>query len=98
MSRLFLIHLSAPTLIALCCAVALPAQGQPYPNRPVHVVNPFAAGGSSDVSARALGQKLQEAMGQPFVVESKPGANGNLGTEFVARAAPDGYTLLMAVD
>jgi tripartite-type tricarboxylate transporter receptor subunit TctC len=76
---------------------ALPrtASAQAYPNRPVHMIVPFAAGGSTDIVARLLGQGLQERLGQPFIIESRPGAGTNIGTEFVVRAAADGYTLLL---
>ncbi|WP_313303363.1 tripartite tricarboxylate transporter substrate binding protein [Diaphorobacter sp.] len=66
-----------------------------YPNKPIHLINPFAAGGSLDQLARMLGQHLSEALKQPVVVENKTGASGNIGAEFVARSAPDGYTLVM---
>jgi tripartite-type tricarboxylate transporter receptor subunit TctC len=72
----------------------LRAQGT-WPTRPVRLVVPFTPGGSTDILARALGAELQEAFGQPFVVENRPGAGGTLGSELVARAAPDGYTLMM---
>ena len=70
------------------------AQG--YPAKPVRMVVAFPPGGSTDLSARALGEKLSAALGQPFVIENKPGASGNIGAESVAKSAPDGYTLLMA--
>jgi tripartite-type tricarboxylate transporter receptor subunit TctC len=70
------------------------AQTQAYPNRPVRFVVPYPAGGLSDIVARLIGQWLTDRLGQPFIVENKPGASSNLGTEFVARAAPDGYTLI----
>ena len=70
------------------------AQGG-YPNRPVHWIVGQAAGSSSDITARLIGQWLSEKLGQQFVVEVRPGATGNIATEFVARAAPDGYTLLL---
>jgi len=69
---------------------------QGYPAKPVRMVVAFPPGGSTDLSARALGEKLAAALGQPFVIENKPGASGNIGAESVAKSAPDGYTLFMA--
>jgi tripartite-type tricarboxylate transporter receptor subunit TctC len=69
--------------------------GQTYPTRPVRIVVGFAAGGQNDVVARLMGQWLAERLGQPFVVENRPGAGGNVGTEAVVRAPPDGHTLVM---
>ena len=91
-----LIRLTASLLFALCVSGAL-AQ-QVYPNKPIKVINPFPPGGPSDSIARILGNKINATLGQPLVVESKPGAAGNIGTDFVAKAAPDGYTLLMGID
>ena len=68
---------------------------QAYPNKPVKLIVPFAPGGFTDVVARILGQKLSTTMGQQFIVENKPGAGSIIGTDFVAKAAPDGYTLVM---
>jgi tripartite-type tricarboxylate transporter receptor subunit TctC len=76
-------------------AAARSASAQAYPTRPVRVVVGFAAGGSTDIGARVIGQWLHERLGQPFVIESRPGAGTNVATESVVRAPPDGYTLLM---
>jgi tripartite-type tricarboxylate transporter receptor subunit TctC len=71
------------------------ASAQAYPSRPIKIVAPFPAGGGYDFLSRMIGQKMTETWGQPVVVENRAGANGNIGTDFVAKAAPDGYTLLM---
>jgi len=71
------------------------AQGQAFPSKPIKIVIPFVAGGSSDIVGRAIGSKFQEFLGQPAVVENKPGANGAIAAEFVAKAEPDGYTVLV---
>ena len=76
-------------------AAARSASAQAYPTRPVRIVVGFAAGGSTDIGARVIGQWLHERLGQPFVIESRPGAGTNVATESVVRAPPDGYTLLM---
>jgi tripartite-type tricarboxylate transporter receptor subunit TctC len=80
---------AAPTLPRLASALD-------YPTRPVHVISPFAAGGVNDLSARLIGQSLSGRLGQQFIIENRSGAGGNIGTEAVVRAAPDGYTLLLA--
>jgi tripartite-type tricarboxylate transporter receptor subunit TctC len=80
---------------ALLAAFTSAAFPQAYPARPVHIVVPFAAGGPADIYARAIAEKLQAALGQPFVVEDKPGAGSIVGTDSVAKSTPDGYTLLM---
>jgi tripartite-type tricarboxylate transporter receptor subunit TctC len=82
-------------------AAALPvvsriAMAQAYPSRPVRLVVPFGSAGATDITARLVGQWLSERLGQQFIIENRPGAGGNVGTEVVVRASPDGYTLLMA--
>ncbi len=80
---------------AVSSAHAQTGSAQAYPARPIRLVVPFTPGGSSDILARAIGQKLTEAWGQPVVIDNVPGAGGSLGADKVAKAAPDGYTLLM---
>ncbi len=76
-------------------ASSFQAQAQPYPNQPIRLIVPFAAGGPSDVLARAFSQKLGEDLGQPVIIDNKPGAGTNLAAEFVARSKPDGYTIFL---
>jgi tripartite-type tricarboxylate transporter receptor subunit TctC len=83
-------HLALGLLLG---TLALAAGAQDYPTKPVRVVVFYAAGGPTDFIARTVSEKLQQKLGQPFLVESKPGANLRIGTEFVARSAPDGYTI-----
>jgi tripartite-type tricarboxylate transporter receptor subunit TctC len=83
------------TLAALLTLAAPAAVAQDYPNRPVRIIVPFAAGGPADVYARFLGQRLSETLGQPFVVDNRPGGGSVIGTDAVAKSAPDGYTLLL---
>ncbi len=85
--------LAAAVSLSLAAGAAF---AQAYPSKPIRIVVPFAAGGTSDILARAIGPKLTEAWGQPVVVENKTGANGNVGAEYVVRSAPDGYTMLLS--
>ena len=88
-------------LLSLCLA-CLPAAAQgpagpAWPNRPIRILVPYAAGGAMDVLARLLAAKLQEQMGTPVIVENRSGAGGNIGADAVAKAAPDGYTILFNI-
>jgi len=87
-------------LVALCSAAPALAQdaAQSFPNRAIHIVVPFPAGGPADVAARLLAQKMNEEWGQPVIVDNRPGGNTVIAAQQVAKAAPDGYTLLMAID
>src|SRR2546427_12329589 len=87
-----------PFRILLGLLFAGSALAQDYPSRPVKMVVPYAPGGATDIIARILGQRLTESLGQSFIVENRPGASGNLALESVAKAAPDGYTLLVCND
>ena len=83
------------TLFLLAAWFAAAAYAQPYPAKPIRLIVPYAAGGTSDILARQIGPKLTDTWGQPVVVENKTGANGNVGADFVAKSVPDGYTLLL---
>ncbi len=87
-------HSRIATMLAFA-AFCSAAFAQDYPNRPVKIIVPFAAGGPADVYARFLAQRLQEALGQPFVVDDRPGGGSIVGTDAAAKSAPDGYTLLL---
>ena len=84
------------TLATACMLAASAATAQTYPSKPIKIVVPFAAGGTSDILARALGPHITTAWGQPVIVENRTGANGNVGADYVAKSAPDGYTMLLS--
>ena len=90
MKIFYTLHLAA---LLLACS-ALSANGQGYPNKPIRVIVPYPAGGTTDQLARAIQQPMSESLGQPIVIDNKPGAGGTIGTEQAVRAAPDGYTLV----
>ena len=81
--------------VLLSAGASIAAQAQTYPDRPIRLIAPFPAGGLVDVLARAVGDEISKTLGQPVIVENRPGAGGNIGAEAVAKSAPDGYTLLM---
>ena len=84
-----------PFVVAALLSISSVATAQQYPGKPIRLIVPYAAGGTSDILARQIGPKLTEAWGQPVVIENRTGANGNVGADFVAKSAPDGYTLLI---
>src|SRR5439155_24063708 len=88
--------MTAKLALAALIALAGSAAAEPYPDHPVTVIVPYAAGGSSDVLARLLGERLAKSLGQQIVIDNRAGAGSRLGTEVAAKAAPDGYTLLLA--
>ena len=85
-----------PLAAALAMALSFAALAQAYPNKPIRMISPWPPGGPAEALARIVTTKMSEVLGQPFVVESRPGANGTIGTTFVAKAPADGYTLLLA--
>ncbi len=91
MTRSHLLHVAAAAVAIL----AAPASAQAYPTRPIQVIVPFAGGSASDVVMRILLDRMAKSIGQPFIVDNRPGAGGNIGTSAATKAAPDGYTLVM---
>jgi len=86
----------ALAVIGACfLAASAPVQAQSYPDKPIRVIVPYTPAGTTDILARLIGQKMNESWGQPVIVDNRPGANGNIGTEIAARATPDGYTIIM---
>jgi tripartite-type tricarboxylate transporter receptor subunit TctC len=90
--------LARALLAAASLAAFAPAHAQPYPNKPIRLVIPFASGSATDIVARAIAEDMRVALGQPVVIESKPGASAQIGAEAVARSAPDGYTLFLTTN
>lgn len=86
----------AAAAILISVGVGSAACAQPYPSKPVRIVAPFGAGGLVDVLSRAVGEKLRASLGQPVIVDNRPGSGGNIGADIAAKAEPDGYTLLMS--
>jgi len=94
--RIFIDRIVRPTIAAALAPLSMPAFAQAYPSRPIRVIVPFTAGGIVDIIARDVAARLGPTLGQPMVVENRTGASGSIGIEAVARAQPDGYTLLLA--
>jgi tripartite-type tricarboxylate transporter receptor subunit TctC len=91
-------HYRSDLALAMCglALATLPAYAQNFPTRPIRIIVPYTPGGTTDVLARLVGQKLNKAWGQPVIVDNRPGANGIVGTEMVAKSPPDGYRLSIA--
>jgi len=82
--------------VLLFALLGAPAHAQTYPSKPIHFVVPFPPSGATDILTRVVGSQLERALGQPVVIENKPGAGGTIGSAYTAKAAPDGYTIQMA--
>jgi len=95
MSRFCRLHLFITALGAVLLGSSL-SHAQDFPHKPIRIIVPYTAGGSSDYVARTIATRLQENLKSPVVVENKPGGNAQIGCDYVAKAAPDGYTLLLA--
>ncbi|MFN0304411.1 MAG: Bug family tripartite tricarboxylate transporter substrate binding protein [Burkholderiales bacterium] len=95
MRRIAVVQRLAAVAFAAACA---PAGAQDYPSKPVRMIHPYVAGGPAELITRTVSERMAKVLGQPLVVESRPGAAGSIGAELVARAAPDGYTLLVSVN
>src|SRR5690349_8464288 len=93
LARRRFLHLTAA--VAALPLASRVARGDTWPSRPVHIISGFPPGGPADILGRLIGQYVSERLGQPVIIENKPGAGSNTATEFVARSAPDGYTLLV---
>lgn len=93
---LLAVLLAAPPTAAVAAQSRATGPEQAYPNKPIRIIDAFAPGGMTELLARLIGQKMSESMGQPVIVENRPGAGGNIGVEAAARATPDGYTLVVA--
>jgi len=89
------IHAMLAAMVFLACNPSAQAQSAGYPEKPIRIVVAYTPAGATDILARTVGQKFTEAWGQPVIIDNRPGANGNIGTEYAAKATPDGYTLLM---
>src|SRR4051812_5182124 len=83
------------SILVLSALFSISAHAQPFPSKPLRIIVPFPAGGTTDIVARLVAQRMQENLGQPVLVENQGGAGGTIGAATVAKAAPDGYTLLM---